>query len=97
MTPEEFRAYQNQVYANDLRDIAATDAGKRFFARLFKGTRCLDGIYAKSADVYSATAKQAVGINIWRDLHVANPEASMAIFDDLMTPLQETQDDGSTY
>ena len=78
----------------DLDEIAGTSAGTRFFARLFRAANCLESVHTKSAEIYRLSGVQAFALDIWKDLHVSNRQASMMIFDMLMTPPEpETESD----
>ncbi len=86
MDVDERSRLQELARMDDLKQIADRPEGRRFFARLFAGARCLSPIYSKSADVYKDAAVQAFALRMWKDIHEGNPEASRLIFDLMMTP-----------
>lgn len=81
-----------QIYMDDLKELTATGAGRRFFAQLFDEGGCLLPNCKNNADVYRLAGRQEFAWKIWRDLHAANPEASLEIFDTLMQPISQEQE-----
>lgn len=94
MTDEEKQAQLDvETYYDDLRALSSTDAGKRFFVYLLHQTGCLRAITKTNAEVYKLAGVQAFGLRLWRDLHAASPDASLDIFDSLMTPEEHQEEE----